>query len=194
MSFNLSLVSTPPQGEVKTSVDLPSKVNPDTGAVEKDTVTEGGITIDKAKAPQLVLDGPLGHMYTELLNRELSLESMGAVVAAAKDSEEEIEQAPGKVAMTPTGPIREQADPSAGYIFVTDGDTLKPSDRNDISVQLLKQRREHPDMPVGLAMLSSGNPSPTLESLTRCMEAAGVRITYLKSGLTSMARSMVKGN
>lgn len=193
MSFNLSMVAAAaPQGEVKASPQANLVKDPKDGEMKPQTVTDGGITIDKSKAPEIRLDGPVGYMYTELLNRELSNESMAAVVHAAMDAQQEDPATPGKVAMTPNGPVVERANPNAGYVFVTKGDDLQPADVMPIMDKVLNARRLNPDMPVGVAMITDGRPSATMESLSRCLAPSGIQVTYLESGLTDMVRRMAK--
>lgn len=194
-TFDLSLAVRPnTAGDVKPSKLLEKKFDPKQHQMVEQTVTDGAIGIDKANTASIKLDGPLGHMYTELLNRELSMESMGSVVAAAATtSNPESDQFDtGKVSMTTQGPIVDTPD-NQGYIYIVPGDQLEQKDLANISSKLLERRLAQPDTPIGLAMLTEGNPSPTMESLTRCLAPSGIKTTFLKSGLTAMAKSMLGG-
>lgn len=183
------------QGDIQASTELEKKVNPDTGETKLETVTKGGVTIDKDIAPKLQLDGPIGHYYTEILNKELSLESMGAVIAASADAisaEEASNQLEtGKVSMTSQGPVNDSNTPE-GYIYIIDGDTLESRALNELSSKFLDKRLKDPKAQLGIAMITKGKPSSTMESLTRCLSAADVRVTYFESGLIKMASDMLR--
>lgn len=192
-TFDLSLSVRPStSGDVKASMLPEKKFDEKQNQMVPQTITDGAISIEKGNSAALKLDGPLGHMYTELLNKELSMESMGAIVAASSSTASPVEADAGKVSMTTQGPIVDTPD-NGGYIYVVPGDDLKSDDLHTISSKLLSHRLKNPDSPVGLAMISEGKPSATMESLTRCLAPAGIRTTFLKSGLKDMARSMLGG-
>lgn len=195
-SFDLSLaIPNRASGEVMASPKYDTKVNPKTEERVKQTVTEGGVTIDKSAAPKLMLDGPLGYKYTQLLDTELSVESMAAVVAAAGQASDgtDVDLAPsgvpGFVSMGSTGPVVED-DTDAGYIFIVAADSLESKDLGEISQNFIDKRLANPQRPLGLAMITDGKPTGTLESLYRVLTPMNVAITTMESGLYSMIAAM----
>lgn len=194
-SFDLSLaVVKPTDSEVKASQQYTTKVDPKTDQPVRQTITDGGVTINKSMAPKLMLDGPLGYKYTELLNKTLSLESMSAIVAASDMSTEDtsnINHDPGKLSITGQD-MSIESDPHAGYVYVVSADTLESRDIAEISSKLINQRLKSESKPIGLAMLTQGNPSPVIESLVGCIEHLGVTVTYTPEGLKSMISLMIK--
>lgn len=197
-TFNLSLVaSRAPAGDIQASPNYQMKTNPNTGEQEKQEVGKDGVSIDKSLAPRLVLDGAVGHTYTALLNKELSLESMGAIVAAASMDVEDTanhDEDTGHVKINSQGAEIETSNPNAGYIYVVDADTLESAALGSISSKILDRMSTHPNEKIGLAMISNGKPTATVESLTRCFKSSKVMITYHQAGLVSMAQDMLKGN
>lgn len=193
-TFNLSMVaSRTPPSDVQASPNPDTVTNPKTNEVEKQTITKDGIEIDKSVAPKLVLDAPVGHMYTEMLNKELSLESMGAIVAAAEA--DVVVDAPnehtGTVAVGPQGATMDTGKDSNGYIYIVNADTLESQALGEIANKFLDRKTKTPDMKLGLAMISEGNPTATVESLTRIIKACGAEVTYSQSGLIDMAKRML---
>lgn len=195
MTFNLSLVGKNEQtSEVKASKQTQVKQDSETGKNEQEKVTSGGIPIDKKQAPVLVLDGPLGHYYTELLNATLTNESMGAIVSAAmEDTSDEYQGELGKVSVTPMGPITDALDTGVGYVYVTDSKSITPSNSRDITDKLISMKTKNPNRPVGLAAFVKSEMTPTMESMYRCLSAAGIECRFLPSGFERMVNVMIKG-
>lgn len=198
-SFDLSLaMPAKTKSEVYASPKYDTKVDPKTGRPVKQDITDGGVTINKTMNPKPMLDGPLGYKYTQLLDTELSIESMAAVVAAAGQSGaggEEVETPPGTpgfVAMGSTGPIIED-DTDAGYIYITSADQLQMKDMTEISQNFISKRIAAPERPLGIAMITGGSPTPVLESLVSILKPMGVQVTTMESGLLAMIASMKKG-
>lgn len=191
-TFDLSLAAPiKAEGDVKASKDYPVHKDPETGEKTLEKTTDGGITIDKSKAPVLKLDGPMGHYYTELLNKELSLESMSAIAAMSSiEEQDEGNELSGKVTVDTQG-ARIEDNGNEGYIYVVNADTLESKDLRAISDNFLKKRLENPKRQLGIAMVSEGNPSPTLESLTNILQSADVRVTYSRQGVVRMAKEMI---
>lgn len=191
-TFNLSLVaSKAPVSDIQASPKLQTVENPKTGEMQEQTITKDGITIDKTIAPKLILDAPVGHTYTELLNKELSNESMGAIIAAADTDSVQTPEYTGNVEVTPQGSSIETTTDNAGYIYIVEADTLESSALGEISSKFLDRRTRNPSQKLGLAMISDGKPTSTVESLTKIMNACGVPVTYTKEGLVSMASRML---
>lgn len=192
-TFDLSLAAPmQAEGDVKASRDYPVHKDPETEEKTLEKTTDGGITINKSKAPAIMLDGPMGHYYTELLNKELSLESMTAIAAmSSMDEQSEGEESSGKVTVDSQGAHIEDTG-SEGYIYIVNADTLEAKDLRTISDNFLKKRLEDPKRQLGIAMVSEGNPSPTLESLTNILQSADVKITYSRQGVVNMAKEMIQ--
>lgn len=195
-SFDLSLaVPAKQRGEVMASPKYDTKFDTQKNEQVKQTVTEDGVTINKAQAPELILSGPLSYKYTRLLDTELSVESMAAVVAAAGAAqEEEIEAPPGTpgfVAMGSTGPIIED-DTDAGYIYVVGADAISGKEASEITQHLIDKRIQAPERPMGLAMLIDKTPSPSMESLFDIAGSLNIAVTTMESGLCAMIATMKK--
>lgn len=196
-SFDLSLIARKgPASEVQASAKYDMVENPKTDEKEKQTITDGGITIAK-DSPILKLDGPMGYKYTQLLNQELSLESMGAIVAAAEQSgATDMETVvpgsfSGKVTVNANGAGIDH-DGTAGYIYITSADNLESKDVGSIAKNLLDKRLQDPKRQLGLAMVTEGKPSAVMESLYQIAVGAGIQVTTTDSGLKSMMRSMLE--
>lgn len=192
-TFDLSLAApVQAEGDVKASKDYPVHKDPETGEKTLEKTTDGGITIDKSKAPAIKLDGPMGHYYTELLNKELSMESMSAIAAmTSMDEQIESEESSGKITVDSQGAHIEDTG-SEGYIYIVNADTLEAKDLRTISDNFLKKRLEDHKRQLGIAMVSEGNPSPTLESLTNILQSVDVKITYSRQGVVNMAKEMIQ--
>lgn len=195
--FNLSLMAGEPVSEVKATKELPIEENPKTGEETPETITEGGLKIDKSLAPKLVLAGSVGHLYTEILNRELSLESMGAVMAALGDIQKSDRTSksldPGMIEVTGDETTIVHEDPDVGYIFIAEGKDLDRDDFRKISGDFMAMRARYPNKPLGLAMLGESGVSETMESLRVCLGPAGVQLAFTQGGFKRMVLSMVRG-
>lgn len=190
-TFNLSLVaSKAPLSDVQATTKLETVTDPNTDQPVEQTITKDGITIDKSMAPRLVIDAPIGHMYTELLNKELSIESMGAIIAAAEDDSVRPTHT-GNVAIGSQGPLMETNDGNSGYIYIVDADTLESSALGEIASKFLDRKTANPSQKLGLAMISNGRPTSTVESLTRVVKGCGVDVAYTPEGLVTMACRML---
>ena len=196
-SFDLSLIARKgPTSEVKASSKYEMVTNPKTDEREQQTITDGGITISK-DSPISKLDGPMGYKYTQLLNQELSLESMGAIVAAAEQSgATDMDTVvpgsfSGKVAVNANGAAIDH-EGTSGYIYITSADSLESKDVGSIAKNLLDKRLKDPKRQLGLAMVTEGRPSPVMESLYQIAASAGIHITTTELGLKSMMRSMLE--
>ncbi len=193
-TFDLSLAVKPSQ--VKASPDYAKVKDPKTGQEVKQTITNGAITINKADAPALKIDGPLGHMYTELLNKELSLESMGAIIAAvddvtkATDAQNEANSEVGKVIVENGEPRIEREKSDEGYVFVMNADTMESQALGEISSKFIKHRLNNPNGKTGLVAISEGSPSPSLESLINCLRPLGTQIRMTYNGGLDLIKSM----
>lgn len=196
-TFNLSLAAKPEAvSTVKASEQYSKVKDPKTGQMEPQKITDGAITIDKSGAPKLKLDGPLGHMYTELLNRELSLESMGAIVAAADevmDSEVDTNATPGTVAVSNGLASIEQPNNDLGYVYVFKVNSLESQALGEISKKMIDHRIKHPSSKMGLAAIVEDNTTPALESLIRCVQPLGVQIVFTERSALSMMHSYLQG-
>lgn len=195
-TFDLSLAAKPQAVSAVKASEQDSKVkDPKTGQMEPQTITDGAITIDKSGAPKLKLDGPLGHMYTELLNRELSLESMGAIVAAADevmDTEAQTNSNPGTVAVSNGVASIEQPNNDLGYVYIFKVNNLESQALGEISKKMINHRLNHPKANIGLAAITEGKTTETLEALIRCVKPLGVDITFNERGALSLIQSYLK--
>lgn len=197
-TFDLSLAVPKKENEVQASTEYQKETNPQTGDVRDRKVTDSGLTVDKDKAPKLQLAGPLGHMYTELLNEQLSLESMGGVVAAAAMApggglnQTEVTPETGKLRVGPQGAAYEHGG-NDGYIFITKSSDLGYDSFKGISADLLARKAKDPEAKLGVAVINDGTLTESLESLTRVMKGCGIPVVYTEEGLTSMAKSMFTG-
>lgn len=185
-TFNLSLAVKPTDSsEVKASKDH-EVVKDEKGQEHKQTTTAGGLDIDKSKSPVLKIDGPLGHMYTELLNKQLSLESMGAVIAAVDNIDQidaqtqEIMADTGKVSISNNQASIDQPHGELGYIYVLNADTLESKELYEVSKKLIDRRLNSTTTPIGLIAISEGSPSETLETLVNIIKPldATICLTY----------------
>lgn len=193
-TFDLSLVTgQTPQGDVRASAKYDVKPNPETGKPEEQKITESGMTIDKSTAPKLATSGPLGNFYTELLNQTLTVESMGAMVAAGEESimaQGQTAAPTGKVTVSEQGASVDYTG-SAGYIYITKSDDLSKTQAFQVAEQLLKVRNKNPQLRMGLGLVTANTPSESLESLVRVARAADVEVTTTHTGVLAMAHSML---
>lgn len=197
-TFDLSLAAKPAaMSTVKASEQYSKVKDPKTGDMEKQTITDSAVTIDKSAAPKLKLDGPLGYMYTELLNKELSLESMGAIVAAADSAIDaalvDDGSTPGMVAVVNGQARIEQPDNQEGYVYVMSADTMESQALGEISAKMIEHRLKAPKAQLGLIALSEGKPSASLESLVKCLTPLGVKVAMTKDSGAEMIQSYLKG-
>jgi hypothetical protein len=196
-TFDLSLAAKPEAASAVKASDQYTKVkDPKTGQMERQTITDGAVTINKAGAPKLKIDGPLGHMYTELLNRELSLESMGAIVAAADeamDTEVDTNATPGMVAVSNGLASIEQPNNDLGYVYIFKVGSLESQALGEISKKMINHRLSNPKANIGLGAITDGKTTASLESLIRCVQPMGVRVAFTETGALSMLRDYLKG-
>lgn len=205
MSFNLSLAKKEVEDNpelVKASTTYPEKVDPMTGRKYEQNVTDGGVTIDKSKAPALVLDGPVGYQVTELLDRVLSKESMSALLAAYEDDSADAKTGDAQHSGDPTGTVdvnlntgaavNSSVQAGAGYLYVADVDKLGSGDVVSVLNRLDQVKRENPDAEVSLALVGSGAITPTVESLMSNAHRFGVRVSATKHGINAMVADMLK--
>ena len=201
MSFNLSLAKDEVKddpNQVKASTELQTRIDPMTQKPYKVDVTEGGITIDKSKAPAIMLDGPLGHQYTEILNRVLSKENMGAIVAALSAEEED---AKGPTSGTPTGYVDVGMDGTTqngehgtaqGYLYVADGEHLPSTELTRVMSRLIEKKNEDPNANLGVVLASEGRLCSTAESLVRHATSLGVKVAIRPSAVSQMVVDMAR--
>jgi len=201
MTFNLSLAQKEVEDDpklVKASSELETRTDPITHKPYKVDVTEGGITIDKSKAPAIMLDGPLGHQYTEILNRVLSKESMGAIVAALSVEEDD---AKGPTSGTPTGFVDVSADgvakngehgTSQGYLYVADGTDLPSTELTRVMSRLIERKNENPNANVGVVLAAEGKLCHTAESLVKHATSLGVQVAIRPMAIGQMVVQMAK--
>ena len=191
-TFDLSLAAKPEAASAVKASDQYTKVkDPKTGQMERQTITDGAVTINKAGAPKLKIDGPLGHMYTELLNRELSLESMGAIVAM--DTEVDTNATPGMVAVSNGLASIEQPNNDLGYVYIFKVGSLESQALGEISKKMINHRLSNPKANIGLGAITDGKTTASLESLIRCVQPMGVRVAFTETGALSMLRDYLKG-
>lgn len=204
-NFNLSLAHEQKAAEeaeklkqLQANPNLEQTVDPDTGEKKLVTHTDSGIDINKGKAPALVLQGPLGHMYTEELNRVLTKENLVATTQAYKQSEQ---ARVGSPSQNPTGYI-ETSDQGAtveldvdgdGYLYVVDGETLTADGMMRATTAILDQQRQFPDKVVSLGLSAKGKLSHNAESLLNCMVKAGVKVAVSHSGIRDLGLAVARG-
>lgn len=191
--FDLSLIAPKKEEQdkqVQPSTTYDKVTDPDTKEKTDRKITDSGLPVIKDGSKNIKLAGPIGHMYTELLNRQLSLESIaGAVAAAASVEDAEQEHVTGKVTISDQGISREYGN-SDGMVFVFSGQDLKDKGVVEISDQILEAKAKSQGMPVGVAVIDSELSGPTLESLYRCMQPSGIRVVCSLESMTDMVKEM----
>lgn len=202
-SFNLSLAEQDLAEEAKGRIvmhankDKDKTVDPKTGEIIEKDFTDDGTAVNKSKAPKLMLHGPMGHAYTQMLDEILTMESMSAIVAATND--DETVQA-NMVAGSPTGytatsdggqSIAEQVG-DGGYVYVLDSNIDAESGDKALT-ELMTQRNAHPNADMGLAFVHTGTLSHTAEALMNHANNMGMKIAISKNGTKNMITKMVRG-
>lgn len=195
-TFDLSLAMTPEtQSDVKASETYQKKIDSETMKPVEQKITESGITVDKSTAPKLAIGGPLGNYYTQLLNQNLTTESMGAIAQegmVAVDATSEFSQAnSGKVVVNEQGATIDTTG-AAGYIFVTSAISLDKSRAYAVADKLLSMRASNPSRSIGLGLIG-GHQHPVTESLVKAMGAADIPIAFYQTDVLKMACRMLKG-
>ena len=183
------------QSSVKASETYQKKIDDETKKPVEQTITDSAITVDKSTAPKLAIGGPLGNYYTQLLNQNLTIESMGAIAQegmVAVDATSEFSMAnSGKVVVTEQGATIDTSG-AMGYIFVTTAKSLDKSQAYAIADKLLNLRASNPSRPIGLGLIG-GEYLPVTESLVKAMKPAGIQVAFYQTDVLTMACRMLKG-
>lgn len=199
-SFNLSTTDQSIQNNLKAPTDVKASreydktVDPKTGEEKDKQVSKDGVNIDKSKSPYLELGGPLGHMYTELLNKVLATnESMASVVSAAGEAAEAAEDTTniptGFVAIHDGGVRSEVTGDVRGYLHVVDA-AMNRTEMMDTLSAISTRKIQNPDQPIGLAIV--GDMTPTSESLISHVGRMGVPMAISQSAALTLAMRLWK--
>lgn len=192
MTFDLSLA------EVKASKEYDKTVDGKTGEVKDKTVTDGGVRIDKSRAPKIIADGPLGYKYTELLNQTLTNENMSAIVAAAEDADEGVADRPVGETGLPTGyvavgdghVVNEIDTTDIGYVYVVDAGDVKTADMMQIASDVLSVKNQYPDRPIAVGVIDSGRVSDAGAQVVEALLKADIAVAVTQEGFLRMVKAM----
>ena len=174
-TFNLNA------GSAATTPGEPGTIE-DTTAVVADkpkagTEGEQSGTIPTEKAQDIVIQGPLSHVYTQALNLILAKESMGSISqigARVIDKQEDGEK------------------PKGVYVYVADAKDLQQNDVTSIFSEICAYKEENPDNHVVLGLESVDGFSNAASLLSRTMSDMGVKVYLKRESCIGAIRSLSK--
>lgn len=134
-----------------------------------------------SKNVEIVLTGPLGHIYTQALNALLSKEDAGTMLKVFDEYESNDENSD-----------ENDYDDSKSYVYVADGSKLQQPDIVDAYNHILNFKNTYPKARIIVGLESEKGFSRASNTFDRCLTEMGVKVYYKRSSITDAISSIHK--
>lgn len=178
--FNLSKVEATKQEEVKQEETQTQQEQ--VSQLQSGEIPASAIPEKKEETPkpvEIVLTGPLGHIYTQALNVLLAKEDATSMLKVYDEYEREEED-------------EEEEEGERSYVYVANGQHLSQAEVVDAYNDIVGFRNDHPNGKVIVGLESEKGFSNAANGFDRCLTEMGIRTYYKRKSITEAISGLYK--
>lgn len=138
------------------------------------------VSNEPAKPVEIVLSGPLGHIYTQALNILLAKEDMGAMVTLQEEWDKEEQDLNG------TG----ISDDGKAYVYVTDASQMTQNEVGQAYDEIVSYQQQHPSSRVVVGLESHRGVNQAASRFDRMVSCRGISVYYKTSSIQNAIKTL----